>query len=165
MTQQASQLREQVRKAIASQQQATVTVLSCLLAAEDAIGYIPPEAVEEVAEFTGATVNDVWAVASFYTNFRFTSPGQHVIEVCWGPTCHLQGAMELIQQVQEALGLEQEGDTPNGRVTLKYNTCLGACSQGPVIMVDHQVLGRMTPERARAIIARLSGHGDGHGRL
>ena len=61
-------------------------MLSSLLAAQDELGYLPDEAIEEVATFTESTINEVWGVASFYTNFRFTPPGEHVVEVCWGPT-------------------------------------------------------------------------------
>ena len=95
-------LKEQVRGALANQPARTVTILSSLLAIEDEIGYIPTEAIEEVATFTSSTVNDVWGVASFYTNFRFTPPNEHVVEVCWGPTCHLLGAMELLQSVLQS---------------------------------------------------------------
>ena len=151
MSADASELRQRVHRAVTGQSQNTVTILSSLLAVEDEIGYIPPVAVEEVADLTDSTVNDVWAVASFYTNFRFQPLGRHVVEVCWGPTCHLQGAHELIDLVQGALGLSQEGDTPDGRVTLKYNTCLGACAQAPVMMVDHRVVGRVTMAQARSI--------------
>ena len=152
-------LRQQTREALEAHRQATrtVTVLSCLLAAHDALSYLPQEAIEGVAEFTEHTLNDVWGVASFYTNFRFSSPGEHVIEVCWGPTCHLVGAMELLWAVQDALGLSGEADTPDGRVTLKYNTCLGACSQGPVIRVDEDILGLMTVERVQALLGQLNG--------
>jgi len=139
-------LRERIRQAIAHQPARTRTVLSSLLAVQDALGYIPEEALEEVAVAHGATVNDVWAVASFYTNFRFSPPNRHTVEVCWGPTCHLLGAQEILRRLQEALGLEGEGDTPDGRVSLKYNTCLGACSRGPVVMVDHHPIGPATPE-------------------
>ena len=150
-------LRERIRRAVAGQPQKTVTVLSSLLAVEDELGYIPEEAVEEVAEYTDSTINDVWAVASFYTNFRFEPLGQHVVEVCWGPTCHIQGAQALLEQVQGALGLTQEGDTADGRVTLKYNTCLGACAQAPVMMVDHRVMGRITSEQVGEIVSQLNG--------
>ena len=137
-------LREQLRRTPADQQQANVTVLSSPSRTPWDIS--PPEAVEEVPQFTGATSNDVWAVASFYTNFRFTPPGRHVLEVCWGPTCHLRGAQEVLRSVQDALGLTHEGDTSDGNATLKYNTCLGVCAQAPVIMVDHQLVGRVAPE-------------------
>ncbi len=150
-------LRERIRRAVTGQPQKTVTVLSSLLSVEDELGYIPEEAVEEVAEYTDSTINDVWAVASFYTNFRFEPLGQHVVEVCWGPTCHIQGAQALLERVQEALGLTQEGDTADGQVTLKYNTCLGACAQAPVMMVDHRVMGRITSEQVGEIVSQLNG--------
>ncbi len=134
-------LRERIDGALAGQTARTVTVLSSLLAIEDELGYVPPQAIERVAEHTGSTINDVWGVASFYTNFRFTPPGEHVVELCWGPTCHLLGAQQIIQAALNALGLSEEGDTADGKVSLKYNTCLGACSQGPVISVDHKVFG------------------------
>ncbi len=144
-------LRARVVSAIMAQPQRTVTVLSSLLAIEEELGYIPPQAIDEVATREGVTVNDVWAVASFYTNFRFTPPGNHIVEVCWGPTCHLMGAQSLLEQVQNALGMDGEGDTPDGNVTLKYNTCLGACAQAPVVATDHHLYGRATS----AVVDRL----------
>ena len=134
-------LKQQINEALTNQSAKTVTVLSSLLAVEDEIGYIPPEAIDGVAAFTHSTINDVWGVASFYTNFRFTPPGKHIVEVCWGPTCHLLGAQEILQSLLQALGLSEEGDTADGEISLKYNTCLGACSQGPVISVDHKAIG------------------------
>ncbi len=154
---------ERVRKAMASQEQPTVTVLSSLLAIQDELGYIPQEAIEEVAARMKTTLNEVWGVASFYTNFRFTPPGEHTVEVCWGPTCHMVGAVNVLKQVQDDLGLEGEGDTPDGKVTLRYNTCLGACSQAPVISVDHRLVGRMTPEKAHETISTLKGGKASHG--
>lgn len=154
---------ERVRKAIASQEQPTVTVLSSLLAIQDELGYIPQEAIAEVAARMKTTLNEVWGIASFYTNFRFTPPGEHTVEVCWGPTCHMVGAVHVLKQVQDDLGLEGEGDTPDGKVTLRYNTCLGACSQAPVISVDHRLVGRMTPEKAHEAISALKGGKASHG--
>ena len=152
-------LRITIREALTARQGGTVTVLSSLLAVEDAIGYIPPEAIEEVAEFTKSTVNDVWGVASFYTNFRFTPAGNHIIEVCWGPSCHFRGATGIIKEVMDLLGLADEGEPPDMDITFKYNTCLGACAQAPVISVDHQLMGRATPEEARRRVTELrNGH-------
>ncbi|GBD11524.1 NADP-reducing hydrogenase subunit HndA [bacterium HR23] len=145
-------LRQRIRQAIAGQPQPTVTILSSLLAVQDALGWLPAEAIEEVATRTGATINDVWAVASFYTNFRFSPPGPHTVEVCWGPTCHLLGAQAILQAVQEAVGLPGEGDTPDGRYSLKLNTCLGACAQAPALALGHRIYGRMTPETARRLV-------------
>ena len=152
-----SSIRDQIREAISSQGSKTVTVLSSLLAAQDRLGYLPDEAMDEVAAFTDTTINDVWGVASFYTNFRFSPPGDHVVEVCWGPTCHLEGAAHIIRAVQERLGVAGEGETEDNSVTLKYNTCLGACSQAPVMSIDHRLIGRLTPESALDLVADLPG--------
>ena len=141
-------LRDRIRQAIKRQERPTVTVLSSLLATQDEVGYIPREAIEEIAAYTGASTNDVWGVASFYKNFHFTEPNEHVIEICWGPSCHIVGAPEIIQEAAEALGIEGEGDSSDGKATLRYNTCLGACARAPVISIDHQLYGRMTAKKA-----------------
>jgi len=142
-----------ISDAVNNQPQSTVTVLSSLLAVEDAIGYIPKEAVEAVALRMDATINDVWAVATFYPNFRFDPPTDHRIEVCWGPSCHVMGADRIIAAAQDALGLADEGDTPDGKATLRYNTCLGACAHAPVMAIDHHLAGRVSAEAARQRIA------------
>jgi NADH:ubiquinone oxidoreductase subunit E len=148
-------IQERISQAIHHQPQPTVTVLSSLLAVEDALGYIPKEAVEAVAALNRSTINDVWAVVSFYPNFRTDPPCQHQVEVCWGPSCHLMGAMPLIASVLEGSGMAGEGDSDDGRVSIRYNTCLGACALAPVMSVDHQLMGRITPDEARTRMGNL----------
>ena len=148
-------LKYRIHEAVHRQTQPTVTVLSSLLAIEDELGYIPKEAVAEVAAFTRSTVNDVWAVASFYPNFRFEPPCEHQVELCWGSSCHLVGAMSLIDQVLQASGLQEEGDTPDRKLTVRLNTCLGACAQAPVISIDHRLIGRLSPQEAGRKVAEL----------
>ena len=153
MTAESEQLADRIAKAISLQLQPTVTVLSTLLAVQDELGYLPDEALEAVATHMKTTTNDVWGVASFYPNFRFTPLGDHVVEVCWGPTCHLLGAPRILQGVLDHLGLSGEGETEDNRVTFRYSTCLGACSQAPVISVDHRLIGRVTRESATLRVA------------
>jgi len=150
-------LRSRARTALQSQQQPTVTVLSSLIAVQDELHYIPDEAIEETATHVNATINEVWSVASFYTNFRFTPPGEHTIDVCWGPSCHLNGAQNIMRRVHTELGVDGEGETDDGKLTLRYSTCLGACALAPVIAVDHHMKGRMSPDSAAAVIVKLKG--------
>ena len=156
MTTDGEGLKERITKALHSQEQGTVTPLSSLLAVQDELGYIPQEAVEAVASFTRSTINDVWGVVSFYTNFRSMPPGAHMVELCWGPSCHVLGAMPVVKAVLDSLGLPGEGDTPDGKVTVRFSTCLGACSQGPVISVDHRLMGRLSPGMAGDVVLRLN---------
>ena len=156
-TKQRSKMREQIRQILNSQEQPTVTVLSSLIAVQDSIHYLPDEAIKETATFCGSTINEVWSVASFYTNFRFTAPGEKTLDVCWGPSCHVLGAQKVLDSVQTALEIKEEGESPDRKVTLKYNTCLGACAQGPVIAVDHHLIGKQTAESAGKIARELRG--------
>lgn len=155
MSAQNDALRERVKLAIASQTKTNVNVLSSLHAVLDDLGYIPDMAIEEVADYTQTTINEVWGVASFYTNFRFTPPGDNVVEICWGPTCHLLGAPEILSAVMAELGLADEGETADNGVSLKYNTCLGACSQAPVMMVNHRLAGRINVDSALRRVSAL----------
>ena len=149
------EIRDRIRNVLQGQKQDTVTVLSSLLNVQDELHYLPDEAIEETAAFVKSTINEVWSVASFYTNFRFTPPGDHKLEVCWGPSCHVMGAQKILKSVQEELGISREGETEDGKVTLEYNTCLGACAQAPVIAVDHIHMGRITPQTATSIAREL----------
>jgi NADH:ubiquinone oxidoreductase subunit E len=148
-------LEQRIERAVRGQAQPTVTVLSSLLAVEDELHYIPREAVELVAQYMDATVNDVWAVASFYPNFRFQPPAERQVEVCWGASCHLMGAMGVVDAVLDAAGLVNEGERPDNRLSVRLNTCLGACSQAPVMSVDHHLEGRVSPESAARRVSAL----------
>ena len=148
-------LRERVREAILFQKRPTVTVLSSLLAIQDEVGYIPDEAVEEVAVSMGTSTNSVFGVTTFYPNFRFEPPGDHSVEVCWGPTCHLLGAAKIVKRELDELGLESEGETADGGASFRFNTCLGACSLGPVISLDHELYGKVTVENISSLLESL----------
>ena len=148
-------LEQRIERAVRGQTQPTVTILSSLLAVEDELHYIPREAVELVAQYMSATVNDVWAVASFYPNFRFQPPALRQVEVCWGASCHLMGAMGVVDAVLDAAGLESEGERPDHRLSVRLNTCLGACAQAPVMSFDHHLVGRVSPASAAQRVSQF----------
>ena len=142
-------------EAVRNQEQPTKTVLSSLLAIQDAMGYIPKQSMEVVAsEVPGTTVNDVWAVASFYPNFKFEPRSECTVEICWGPTCHIAGAMGIFDEALNLLGLQSEGKTSDGLIELDFNTCLGACAQAPVISVNHHLIGRVTKNSLKDAIEK-----------
>ena len=132
-----------------------ITALSSLLAISNKFHYIPKKAVEIVAKYTNKTANDVWGVASFYTNFRFTPPGDITLDICWGPTCHILGSQKILKEVHGLLGINQEGETKDGKVTLRYSTCLGACSQGPVFAIDHKLFGKASLSKIKEKISDI----------
>ena len=147
---------EQILNILKNQDHTTVTILSSLLSVQDEIGYLPKNAISAIADFMNVTTNDVWGVASYYLNFRFDPPGQHTIEICWGPSCHIRGASELQSSVLEKLKLKNQGDTSDGKFTLKFNTCLGACPQAPMISIDHKLIGKMNSSKLLKMLDKLN---------
>ena len=145
-----------IRDAIENQPKISkITVLSSLLAVSNKFHYIPKNAIEIVAKYTGKTINDVWGVASFYTNFRFTPPGDATLDICWGPTCHILGSQKILKDVHGLLGIDQEGETKDGKITLRDSTCLGACSQAPVFAIDHKLFGKASLNKIKEKITEL----------
>ena len=143
--------------AILMGQRRTVTVLSSLIAIQDAMGYLPPESMASVASYCNASVNDVYGVATYYPNFRFSPLGEHHIELCWGPSCHIVHAPELRTIAEAFTGLKEDGTTEDKRYTLRGTECAGACALGPVGKIDGKLVGRLTPDRLRALFGRLGG--------
>ena len=146
-----------LKSVLDNQQSRTVTMLSSLIAVQVELGYLPPEAMPAVAEYTGESVNDVWGVATFYTHFRFEPPGQHAIELCWGPSCQLFHAKRLMEVAEEFAGAKFDSTTPDGRYTLRGLECAGACALAPVGKFDGKLMGRLTEERLRQVLGSLNG--------
>ena len=147
---------EQILNILKNQDYTTVTILSSLLSVQDEVGYLPKNAINVIADFMNVTTNDVWGVASYYLNFRFDPPGEHTIEICWGPSCHVRGASELQSVVLKKLKLKNQGDTSDGKFTLKFNTCLGACPQAPMISIDHKLSGKMNSSKLLKMLDKLN---------
>ncbi len=146
-----------VKEIIQNQRTKTHTVLSSLIAVQEALGYLPPEAIPAVAEHSHASVNDVWGVATFYTHFRFQPPGRHQVEICWGPACHIVGAPQLMRQAEEHTGVKFDGTREDGEFTLRGLECAGACALAPVGKLDGKLAGRLTQERLKQMLAAMNG--------
>jgi NADH-quinone oxidoreductase subunit E len=145
----------EILEVVQKQPSKTHTVLSSLLAIHNEYHYISDNSIKVVATYTKKTINDVYGVASFYTNFRFTPPGEVTLDVCWGPSCHLLGSQNLLKEVHGLLGIKGEGETNDGKLTLRYSTCLGACAQGPVFAIDHKLFGKGTIEKIKNEISGI----------
>jgi NADH-quinone oxidoreductase subunit E len=130
-------------------------LIPALLRAQEEVGWVPPEAMAEVAELLGLPVEVVAEVASFYS-LIFTEPvGRHVVQLCTNVSCMLSGAEAVRERVERELGVRAGQTTPDGRVTLLAVECLAACDQAPCMMVDEQRHGPLTPEAAARILREL----------
>ena len=120
-------------------------------------GFLPEELLEAVATETGMPISDIYGVATFYSQFRFTPSGKHLIKVCKGTACHVSGADILHSVITEELGIDDGGTTENGLFSLESVACLGCCSLAPVVMIDDTVYGKLTAAKIRKI---LKGYGN-----
>jgi NADH-quinone oxidoreductase subunit E len=127
-------------------------LIPLLQAAQDSFGYVPQIAVEQIAGVTGVPASEVYGVITFYKQFRLKPVGRHLIRLCKGTACHVQGANMMLQTVEDELKVPPDETTEDGLFTFTVVACLGCCSLAPVLMVDDQTYGRMTPQKVRRIL-------------
>lgn len=142
-------------------------LIPLLQAAQDTYGYIPPLAIEQIAEVTGIPSSEVYGVITFYKQFRLEPLGQHLIKMCKGTACYVSGAVTMSQTIEDELGIAPEENTPDGLFTFSVVACLGCCSLAPVVMIDDQAYGKLTPDKLRKILRqsrKAAAAGPGGGR-
>jgi len=115
-------------------------------------GYVSPDAVDEIAAFTGVSPGEVFGVASFYSHFRFTEPGKHTIKVCRGTACHVRGSERILEMMERQLRIKAGETTPDGLFSLERVACFGCCALAPVVVTDKDVHGRMSMTKAQRLL-------------
>jgi NADH-quinone oxidoreductase subunit E len=115
-------------------------------------GFISQDSVREIAEFLSVSEADIFGVASFYAQFRFEKPGDHLVRVCLGTACHVQSGEQLSTEIQSLLGIAPGEVTPDGRFEFQQVACLGCCAQAPLVEIDGKVFGKMTPDKLRKVL-------------
>jgi NADH-quinone oxidoreductase subunit E len=118
---------------------------------QESQGYISPQVVDEIGAFTGVSLGEIFGVASFYAQFRFTKPGEHTIKVCLGTACHVRGSDRILEYMEHQLKIKAGETTPDGQFSLERVACFGCCALAPVVVVDDDVHARMTPTKARRL--------------
>ncbi len=127
-------------------------VIAILREAQDLHGCLLPPLMDEIAQRLGMKYAEVYGIVSFYEHFHCEPRGQHLIRVCRGTACHVRGANEILHAVTRALGVEDGGTTEDGLFTLSTVACLGTCSLAPVMMVDDDYFGKMTPDGVAKVL-------------
>ena len=127
-------------------------LLILLEEAQSELGYLPKELMAELAKSLNIPVNDVYGVASFYAQFRFIKPGEHMIKICLGTACHVRGAAGLVESLERELKVETGKTTADGKFSLEEVRCFGSCALAPVIVVDDQVYGNVTTTKTKEIL-------------
>ena len=128
------------------------SLISILQKTQEVYGYVPIDAVYHIAERTGLTPAKIMGVATFYAQFRFQAVGKYLIMICKGTACYVNGANAVADAVMEELGIGDNETTADGLFSLSLVSCLGCCSLAPVMMINEDTYGSLTPDKVKAIL-------------
>jgi len=132
-------------------------LIPILQAVQEEYRYLPEEILTFVAVSLDLPPSRVYGVATFYSHFTLTPKGKHVIRLCDGTACHVRGSMPILDALRKHLGLtDGEDTTPDLLFTVETVSCLGACGLAPVMVIDDQVHGQVTPDSAVALVEDLT---------
>lgn len=131
------------------------SLITILQHTQDIYGYLPTDVLYHIAERIGSTPAKVMGVATFYSQFRLQPVGKYLIMLCQGTACHVNGSEKIAKAINEELGISDGETTPDGLFTLKNVACLGCCSLSPVMMINDETYGSLTPEKAKEILRNL----------
>lgn len=131
-------------------------LLPVLHAVQDAVGFIPPAAVQVIAEGLNLSRAEVHGVVSFYHYFRSTPPGRHIVQLCRAEACQSMNARALEAHAKDRLGIGFHQTTPDGRFSFEPVYCLGNCACSPAVMIDGRLYGRITPSRFDELVSEWS---------
>jgi len=129
-------------------------LIPLLQSAQDHFGYIPRRAISYISGVIGIPESEVYGVITFYSQFRLRPMGKYVIRACAGTACHVSGSKMIIETIEDELGVEVGGTTEDGLFTLNTVACIGCCSLAPVIMINDDTHGRLTPASLRKLLRR-----------
>jgi len=130
-------------------------VIPVLQEVQDTYGYVPPVAIERIAENIGIPASEIFGIVTFYTQFRLQPLGKNLIKVCHGTACHLNGAERIAEALAQATGAREGETSRDGLFTIERVACLGCCSLAPCIMLNGEVHGRVTPESIGKLISEV----------
>ncbi len=143
---------QQLREFIESNSGKRGFLIPVLHKAQEIFGYLPAEVRAFVAEKMDIPVSTVMGVVTFYSFFRMNPVGRHTITVCMGTACYVRGAKKIMEALEKTLNIKTGQTTEDSRFSLGIQRCLGACGLAPVIMIDQDVHGRMTPKKLEQVL-------------
>ncbi len=135
------------------------SLIAILQKAQDIYGYLPVDVIYHIAEETGVAPAKVMGVATFYTQFRLKPVGKYLVMLCQGTACHVNGSELIEQAIKDELGIADGETTDDGLFTLKNVACLGCCSLSPVMMINGETYGSLTPDKTKNILRDLAAKG------
>ncbi|MBR3737103.1 MAG: NADH-quinone oxidoreductase subunit NuoE [Eubacterium sp.] len=131
------------------------SLITILQQTQEIYGYLPKEAISLISEKTGIAESEIMGVGTFYTQFRFEPVGKYLIMLCQGTACHVNSSELILQTIKDELGIDDGQTTDDGLFSLKCVACLGCCSLSPVMMINEDTYGSLTPDKTKKILNEL----------
>ena len=130
------------------------SLIPLLQKAQEKHGYISLQTVEEIADYLKITENQVFGVASFYSQFKFVEPGKCTVKVCMGTACHVRGSQNILSEFKRWLNIGPEETTEDKMFTLETVNCVGACALGPIAIFDEDYHGNLKIKMVEELIQK-----------
>ncbi len=127
-------------------------IIPILQQVQEEFGYLPEDALLQIARHTHVPASRIYGVATFYAQFRFTPLGKTHVMVCRGTACHVRGAPAILDEITEILGMEGEGTTEDLEYTVETVACIGCCAIAPAITYNEEVHGNLSKNKVRKIL-------------
>ncbi len=132
----------------------TGKIIPVLQETQDIFGYVPEDVIKIIADTLKIPSSEIYGIATFYGQFHLQARGKNIIRICTGTACHVQGGGKVLESIIETLGLEKGMITTEDLAfTIEPVACLGACGMAPVMMVNEDTYGRVSPDQVPEIIA------------
>jgi NADH-quinone oxidoreductase subunit E len=122
---------------------------------QDALSYLPPAAIAMVAGQLALPASEVYGVATFYNQFRFSPPGRHPVKVCLGTACHVRGGEIILENFERKLEIKEGQTTADREFSIDRVACVGCCALAPVALVGETLHGKMQPSKVEGIVLRV----------
>lgn len=129
-------------------------LIPVLQGCQNIYGYLPRDEMEFISKEMKVPFSEIYGVATFYAQFKLKPRGRNIVRVCLGTACHVRGGAKIFARVQSELGIQDGETTDDLRYTIESVACIGACGLAPVIMVNDETHGRLTPDKIPAILAQ-----------
>lgn len=129
-------------------------IMPILQDAQEIYGYLPIEVQTMVAERLGVSLEEVFGVSTFYSQFSLTPKGKYDISVCLGTACYVKGAAAILDKITEIIGIQPEECSEDGLFSLTACRCIGACGLAPVLTINEEVYGRVTADDVPGILEK-----------
>lgn len=159
MAEQEISVKEQVAESVALYREERGPLIAILQQVQERVGYLPKEAVYEMASLLDMPPSEIFGVLSFYAQFRTTPRGRNIVTVCRGTACHVRGGPRILREVENRLGIKEGETTPDLEYTLETVACIGACALAPNIVINEDTYGQLSIKKVAELFPERSEKG------